>query len=127
MTDYICHYGVKGMKWGVRKKKDSASSEKDLNAARRATIEAGRINQIAKKRVSKRDTSKSPAKKMSDKELREKINRELLERQYDQLFYESYRTKGRARLEKILDVSGDVLAVTSSAIAIALALKRISG
>lgn len=31
MDDYISHYGVKGMKWGVRKKRDSSSNRNAYN------------------------------------------------------------------------------------------------
>lgn len=68
--------------------------------------------------------------KMSDKEMRDKINRELLEQQYNKLFAEiSHPTisRGRQYLSNVLNVAGDVLTVTSSSLAIALAIKELKG
>ena len=66
--------------------------------------------------------------KMSDKELRDRINRELLEQQYSKLFADTSATqvsKGRAVLQDTLDVAGSVLAITGSALSIALAIKKL--
>lgn len=68
--------------------------------------------------------------KMSDKEMRDKINRELLEQQYNKLFAEisqSTISRGRQYLSNVLNVAGDVLTVTSSSLAIALAIKELKG
>lgn len=66
---------------------------------------------------------------MSDKEMRDKINRELLERQYNSLFAPdvSTVTKGQKTLNSTLAVAGSVLATTSSALGIALAIKQLKG
>lgn len=67
--------------------------------------------------------------KMSDKEMRDKINRELLERQYNSLFAPEVSTvsKGQKVLNDTLSVAGGVLAASSSALAIALAIKQLKG
>ena len=68
--------------------------------------------------------------KMSDKEMRDKINRELLEQQYNKLFSEVSQptiSRGRQYLRNVLNVAGDVLTVTSSSLAIALAIKELKG
>ena len=64
---------------------------------------------------------------MSDKEMRDRINREFLERQYNDMFAPQKSTKGRERVSKILEISGAALAVTSSALSIALAIKELRG
>lgn len=67
--------------------------------------------------------------KMSDKELRDQINRELLEQQYNKLFADTSPkqvSKGRAILQDTLDIGGSVLAITGSALSIALAIKKLS-
>lgn len=61
IDDFIEHYGVKGMQWGVRR------SSKQLARARKAKKE----NQPAAK-----------AKRMSDSELKSKVERLRLEREY---------------------------------------------
>lgn len=66
--------------------------------------------------------------KMSDKELRDRINRELLEQQYSKLFTDTSSaqvSRGRAVLQDTLDVAGSVLAITGSALSIALAIKKL--
>ena len=64
---------------------------------------------------------------MSDKELRDRINREFLERQYNDLFTPQKVSKGRDYATKILETTGTALAVTSSALGIALAIKDLRG
>lgn len=66
---------------------------------------------------------------MSDKEMRDKINRELLERQYNSLFAPDINTvtKGQKILNSTLTVAGGVLATASSALTIALAIKKLKG
>lgn len=59
-NDFLAHYGVKGMKWGVRRKRKS-TRHKSEKQARKA------------------------ARKMSDQELREKLNRLNMEQQYVRL------------------------------------------
>lgn len=83
------------------------------------------------KKVEQSHVSKTPRmdlSKMSDKDMRERINRELLERQYNQLFAsvdDSSVNKGRERVREILDASGTVLTLASSALGIAVALKKL--
>lgn len=64
---------------------------------------------------------------MSDKEMRDRINRELLERQYNDMFTPQKATKGREYASSVLETAGNVLAVGSSALAIALAIKELRG
>ncbi len=62
---------------------------------------------------------------MTDQEMRAQINRALLERQYNDLFAERKSNKGREYVGKTLEVAGGVLAVTSSALGIALSIKAL--
>ena len=67
---------------------------------------------------------------MTDKELRDRINRANLEKQYNDLFGEPAQVKvlkGRKFAQDALEVGGSVLAVGSSALAIALAIKELRG
>lgn len=81
------------------------------------------------------DETMRPVKKkldlsnMTDQELRDKINRANLERQYNDLFGVEAPTvsKGQAYLSNILEGAGTALAIGSSALGIALAIKELRG
>ena len=81
-------------------------------------------------------TAPKPTKKkmdlssMSDKELRDKINRKILENQYTDMYSEVSKpvvSKGRQIVNDILNVAGTTLAIGSSALGIALAIKELRG
>lgn len=165
----LVHYGIKGMKWGVRRYRnkdgtltpagkkrydqdvrDNASKKKenridtsnpdpdrwvreDLSRAKKVVDTSSDLVRTVKR--IERETRPKPVKKrmdlsnMSDQELRQKINRELLERQYNDVFGKEEApkiSKGREYANKILETAGTVLAVTSSALGIALAIKQLS-
>jgi hypothetical protein len=66
--------------------------------------------------------------KMTDQELRDRINRTNLERQYNDMFAPPATvSKGRQYASNILDVAGTTLAIGSSALGIALAIKELRG
>lgn len=64
---------------------------------------------------------------MTDQQLRDRINRANLERQYNDLFGTVTVSKGEQYASKILETAGDVLAIGSSALALALAIKQLKG
>lgn len=82
-----------------------------------------------------RNTRKAPKKqkidlsKMTDQQLRDQINRFNLEKQYTDLFGQSDTkiSKGRQYVSNVLDTAGSVLAIGSSALGIALAIKELKG
>ena len=64
---------------------------------------------------------------MTDKEMRDQINRAMLEKQYDDMFNPRKESKGREYASRTLETAGNVLAITSSALGIALAIKELRG
>lgn len=72
MTNSLTHYGIRGMKWGVRRFQPYSKGE----------TSKGKF--IGKRRVSGNQDI-NPVKKMSDTELRSRINRLQMEKQYSQL------------------------------------------
>lgn len=169
-NDQIWHWGVKGMKWGVRryqnadgsltdagkrrystdvaanakKKKDNRLPEESLNDPNRwvkedqertkRVVDSG--NQMASNlktlndksmRIQARRTPKMDLSKMTDQEMREQINRAMLEKQYDDMFNPKKVYSGREAVGDTLEIAGSVLAITSSALSIALAIKELKG
>lgn len=168
MNDYLKHYGILGMKWGVRRYQHKDGT---LTSAGKKRYDRDIQTNLSKKKDSRIDTSKPDPKrwtkedterkkrivdtssdlvkqmqnieketrprstkqkmdlsKMTDKEMRDRINRELLENQYNNLFAPEKApliSKGRDFAKKTLDVTGPTLALTSSALAIALAIKEL--
>lgn len=91
------------------------------------------VNQM---KTIERETSPKPVRqefdlsKMTDAELRQAVNRATLEKQYNSLYAKEMQptiSKGRERARNILETAGSVLAVGSSALGIALAIKELRG
>ena len=164
-NNQLVHWGVKGMKWGVRRyqntdgsltdagkkryerdqrenagkkkgekvgqadpsrwvKEDLDRTKKLTDASSRMTDDLKRINDSKTKSRSK---SRMDLSSKTDKELRDEINRAFLEKQYNDMFAPQKINKGRAYAGKILETTGTVLTVGSSALGIALAIKELRG
>ena len=103
-------------------REDISRSKKLVDSSSDIVKKAKSINDSKASKKQRMDLSK-----MTDQEMKERINREILERQYNDIFAPQKVSKGRQRLGKILDVSGTVLGVGSSALGIALAIKELKG
>lgn len=81
--DELIHWGIKGMKWGVRRYQNKDGSLTNAGKKRRAKLE-GELEKLGGKKTS--DRADTPKKKsvsdMSDAELREHTNRMQLEANY---------------------------------------------
>lgn len=79
IDNIIEHFGVKGMKWGIRKDRSKSSGGK-------TTGEKGTGEKASEEKVkSGKSFKKGDVKKLTDKELRERINRLNMEKQYKDL------------------------------------------
>lgn len=95
LTDFLSHYGVKGMRWGVRKKpvrRDTSTVSEARNAVR-----GKRLNQI------------------SDKELQAYINRLNMEQQFSRL-NKNKVDRGHDHVKKVLAVGATVNAAAAFAV-----------
>ena len=113
----------KGLKDPDRWVKEDLTRSKGLvDATSRLNSDLKNANRESMSRA-KEKRPKMDLNNMSDKEMRDQINRALLERQYNDMFAPQKVSKGREYAKTALDVAGSTLAVTSSALAIALAIK----
>lgn len=101
--DYLCHHGVKGMKWGIRKnrKKTSFFSRKSNKQ---------KTNQNGTKKQTTPAKKKTGVKNWSDQELQSKIRRLQMEKQYRDLKRDEV-SAGRKLLGDILRTSGKTVGV----------------
>lgn len=103
----------------------------DLSRTRKLTDETKNLTRELKtandRAISKQPKTKMDLRSMSDKEMRDAINRAMLEKQYNDIFAPQNTSKGREYVSNVLDAAGSVLAITGSALGIALAIKELRG
>lgn len=136
MNDELKHFGVKGMKWGIRRTDAQLGHEPvDLHKTKKRVEAAGTIvteSQNINKKVSSKKQRKikkqqvQTAKAMTDKELRERVNRLNMEQQYAKLTTEQMNA-GKVNVDRVLAEVGTAVAVTNSVLAIALAIQKLKG
>lgn len=105
--------------------------KEDLTRSRRLADEStqmtNKLKNITDNSIKNQSKTKMDLSSMSDKQLRDEINRAFLEKQYNDLFSSQTISNGKEYVSKTLEVAGSVLAVTSSALGIALAIKDLKG
>ena len=124
-TEYLSHYGVAGMHWGVRRTEAQLETDKKiLDTSSTAVRESKNINTAIR---SARTTNKlKEAESLTDQELKDRVARMNLEQQYSNLSA-AKTSRGQAYVQNTLDVAGSVLAIAGSAATIALAVKQLKG
>lgn len=135
----LYHYGVPGMKWGVRRthaevrtdtiKRQTRKLENVSNLGRNASSAFNTASDLAG-RVSR---SNKPSKKtrtelgkMSDQELRNRLNRIQMEQQYASL-NPSRISRGASHVSNALMTIGSLAAIGGSVASMAIAIKQLKG
>lgn len=136
-SNELAHYGVKGMKWGVRKDRPSSGSSttrKKKTTAKSAVVKkkksaktepsAGRkaIDAMVEKRKTRKaekaaaeaakKAKRKPVSEMTDEELNAAIKRLELEKKYKELsaYHNPNQGKGKKFVNNVLEKSGEQLA-----------------
>lgn len=107
--DYICHYGIKGMKWGVRRYQNPDGSLTEAGRKRAARQERRRANseRRAKVRAEKKDRRRANRDRyiLSEEELARRIARLEKEKKL-RMLTESEISPGRTAVKEVLSDSG---------------------
>lgn len=126
--NHLYHYGVRGMKWGVRRYQNKDGSRTSAGRKRydygktgsnvqRVSTSLGGVakstSRLLRNRVKEKDQSYDFSK-LSDQELRTRINRINMERQYASLLEDPNQKTAKERTLEILDAVADVATVAGS-------------
>ena len=115
MTNELMHYGVLGMKWGVRKDRSSGKSKKKKKTKYKLVVRSPIQRQSTPKPQPKSKPSEKTfsrpktVSELSDEELARFIRRAQLEKQYKEITA-TQKSKGRKFVEDVLMNSAKVVA-----------------
>lgn len=104
-------------------KEDTERTKRLVDSGRNLSSDVKRVVDTSNRN---RKVSKMDLSNMTDQEMRNQINRAMLERQYNDMFNPQKESRGREYVSHTLETSGNVLAVTSSALGVALAIRELS-
>lgn len=139
MNNELYHYGVPGMKWGVRR----THAQVRTDTIKRQTKKLGNVSDIGRNASSAFNTASDlagrasrsgrPSKKvrnelskMSDQELRNRLNRINMEQQYASL-NPSRISRGAGHAATALATIGSLAAIGGSIASMAIAIKQLKG
>ena len=125
------HWGIKGMRWGVRRYQNKDGTLTPAGKRREKQLAKQRVENLKKAREAKAErkskiaTDSLSPKKMTEKELNDRIARLELEKKYRDAVREnrSSMARGKRFIDKFLDSTVDKVAETAAADVVAQAIK----
>lgn len=120
------HYGVLGMKWGVRRYQNKDGTLTNVGKKRTKHNDENDDTTKTASKSSSSSSNKKNIKELSDTELREKINRLQLEKQYKDLAKsEEQISKGKAFVVDVLEKSGKNIATQLTTYVMGTAVNKV--
>lgn len=122
MENSLQHYGVLGMKWGVRRTPAQLGRQKSSKKKKGFLSESNRSKSESK--------VKKTVKDMTDDELRKKINRLELEKRYRELLKaenQPRNSRGKAFVSDILEKSGKNIGTQLTTYTLGTAVNKMLG
>lgn len=112
MDNELTHYGILGMKWGIRRfqNKDGSLTPRGKSRKKSGGNSAPEHEDYTKAH------SKKSVKSMSDAELRARLNRLQMEKNYQSLAGDGNVSKGKSVVDNILKIPATALAVSGTAL-----------
>ena len=105
---YLAHYGVKGMKWGVRRNRDSSGSSSkgqasasDASTPKKTVKRQENLSRYSDDKLASKVSEKKGLDSLSDAELSRLTKRMQLEQSYREL--SAKRPRERSKAEKFLN------------------------
>lgn len=131
-TAELRHFGVKGMKWGVRRDRiRKGRAEREINAKIQRNDKWGKSkkatsNSYAERVVRDEIRSKTGAGRLSDAELSARLKRIKMEKEYEAILSED-REKFRSTITPAIKVARDILANVATNVMTDLVTEKVKG
>lgn len=119
VEDFLAHYGIKGMRWGVRRSQEPSKVRTSLSPGRRVRTTGGEGQKASadavRAAIYKQKARRSTTDSLSDAELKKLLGRMKMETEYKKLKPESLGIKAAKFLTReVLNVSMNLAKETAA-------------